>query len=45
MGKQNIQKDSSSKAAGHLARGAYGSVREHDKGPRTPLASFFNILS
>jgi len=43
-------------AAGALARGAYGSVREHDKGPtsclcelprqsqRTPLTSFFNLL-
>ena len=34
----------SSKAAGPLARGAYTGVREHDKGPRTPLADFFNIL-
>ena len=36
-------KKASSKAAGPLARGAYAlSVREHDKGPRTPLAGFFN---
>jgi len=27
-----------------LARGAYTGVREHDKGPRTQLADFFNIL-
>lgn len=25
-----------------LARGAYDTVREHDKGPRTPLVDFFN---
>ena len=33
----------SSKAAGPLAHGAYTKVREYDKGPRTPLAAFFNI--
>ena len=37
-------KSSFSKAAGPLARGAYTAVREHDKGPRTTLAGFFNIL-
>ena len=41
---QDVQKGPSSKAAGHLARGAYTAVREQDKGPRTPLAAFFNIL-
>ena len=35
---------STDKAAGTLARGAYTGVREHDKGPRRPLADFFNIL-
>ena len=34
----------SSKAAGPLVRGAYRGVREDDKGTRTPLADFFNIL-
>ena len=34
----------SSKAAGPLVRGADTVVREHDNGPRTPLADFFNIL-
>ena len=29
---------------GISARGAYTRVREHDKGPRTQLAEFFNIL-
>ena len=29
---------------GDLARGAYPEVRERDKGPRTQLAAFFNIL-
>jgi hypothetical protein len=43
-GIQDVQKGPSSKAAGHLAGGAYEGVREHDKGPRTPLADFFNIL-
>jgi hypothetical protein len=54
--KQDVQKVSSSKAFkspspplskgewGDFARGAYAGVREHDKGPRTPLAAFFNIL-
>jgi len=37
-----VQKGALSKAAGALARGAYGLVREHDKGPRTPLTPFFN---
>ena len=41
---QDVQKGPSSKAGGALARGAYTGVREHDKGPRTPLADFFNIL-
>jgi hypothetical protein len=27
-----------------LARGAFTGVREHDKGMRTSLADFFNIL-
>ena len=40
-----VQKGALSKAAGALARGAYGLVREHDKGPRTPLTPFFNIPS
>jgi len=35
---------STGKAAGALARGAYTGVREHVKGPRTQLATFFNIL-
>jgi len=39
----DVQKGVFSKAAGALARGAYGGVREHDKGPRTPLTPFFNI--
>jgi len=39
----DVQKGALSKAAGALARGAYGLVREHDKGPRTPLTPFFNI--
>jgi hypothetical protein len=39
----NVQKGASSKTAGHLARGAYTAVREHDKGPRTQLVPFFNI--
>ncbi|MCH7615444.1 MAG: hypothetical protein IH978_06890 [Nitrospinae bacterium] len=29
----DVQKGALSKAAGALARGAYGLVREHDKGP------------
>ena len=33
----------SSKAAGPWAGGAYTVVGEHDNGPRTPLAGFFNI--
>ena len=33
-----------SKAEGSLAGGAYKGVREHDNGPRTPLAGFFNTL-
>ena len=41
---QDVQNGSSSKAAGTLARGAYTKVREYDKGLRTPLAAFFNIL-
>ena len=41
---QDVQKGPSSKASGALARGAYTGVREHDKGPRTQLADFFNIL-
>ena len=41
---QDVQKGPSSKAAGPLAGGAYKKVREHGKGPRTPLAAFFNIL-
>ncbi len=36
-----VQKGALSKAAGALAHGAYGLVREHDKGPRTPLTPFF----
>jgi len=39
----NVQKGALSKAAGPFSRGAYGLVREHDKGPRTPLTPFFNI--
>ncbi len=35
---------STGKAAGDLARGAYTRVREPVKGPRTQLATFFNIL-
>ena len=35
---------STGKAAGAFARGAYTGVREHDKGPRTQLGDFFNIL-
>ena len=38
-----VQKSSSSKAAGGLTPGAYGSVREDGKTLRTPLAAFFNI--
>ena len=38
----SVQKGLSSKAAATLASGAYRLVREHDKGARTPLASFFN---
>ena len=34
----------SSKAAGPSVRGVYTGVREHDKGPRTRLADFFNVL-
>ena len=41
---RDVQNGSSSKAAGTLAHGAYTKVREYDKGPRTPLAAFFNIL-
>ncbi len=41
---QDVQKGPSSKAAGALAGGAYEGVREHDKGPRTQLADFFNTL-
>jgi len=37
-----VEKSPSSKAAGSLASGAYSLVREHDKGPRTLLADFFN---
>jgi hypothetical protein len=37
-----VQKGSTSKAAGHLARGTYWLLREHDKGLRTQLADFFN---
>jgi hypothetical protein len=44
IAQQDVQKGPSGKAAGALARGAYTGVREHDKGPRTPLADFFNIL-
>ncbi len=32
------------KAAAAWTSGAYGGVREHDQGARTPLAAFFNIL-
>jgi len=39
----DVQKGAFSKAAGALARGAYGLVREHDKWPRTPMTPFFNI--
>lgn len=35
---------STGKAAGHLALGMYIGVREHDKEPRTLLATFFNSL-
>ena len=41
---QPLRRGRSSKAAGPLACGAYTGVREQDKGPRTPLADFFNIL-
>lgn len=34
----------SSKAAWTWARGAYTGVPERDKGPRTLLAAFYNIL-
>ncbi len=39
----DVQKGALSKAAGALARRAYGLVCEHDKGLRTPLTPFFNI--
>ncbi|MBA3968249.1 MAG: hypothetical protein H0X47_21235 [Nitrospirales bacterium] len=50
--RQDVQKGPSSpvlrllegKAAGDLAGGAYEGVREHDKGPSTQLADFFNTL-
>jgi hypothetical protein len=37
-----VQKDPSSKAATAGTSGAYGGVREHGTGVRTPLAGFFN---
>lgn len=37
-----VQKNSTSKAAGHLVRGTYRLLREHDKRLRTQLADFFN---
>jgi len=52
MGKQNVQKDSSSPVPSlsrerpqALWRAEHTGVREHGKGPRTPPAIFFNILS
>ena len=44
IAEQVVQKGPSNKAAGPLAGGAYAAVREHDKGPRTQLADFFNNL-
>jgi hypothetical protein len=41
-GKGAVQKGSSSKAAAAWTSGAYGGVREHGQGARTPLADFFN---
>jgi len=40
-----FKKASSARPQAPLARGAYDTVREHDKGPRTPLADFFNTPS
>ena len=41
---QEVQQGVVSKAAGALVRGASESVREYDKGPRTLLTPFLNLL-
>jgi len=41
-GKGAVHKGPSSKAATAWTSGAYGGVREHGPGVRTPLAEFFN---